>query len=375
MQFPKDWMRIIEAPKEFYALRLEPVRSALQVGDPVLVRVTIMNISDFDLTVGPEGVLHQDLWLDAQLRGAQQQVLQSESFDRITKRLILPARQTMSQVVRLDSAALSGLLLSNPQRTFQLSAMVMTNPVTIQGQVTSGLAGYRAQMETARMMERQGAPITNEQVRARLNNTMIGGTPSDKVQVVELVATYYQVFSAAEDPQTKQMGAPFGEAVRRAATDADPGTRAWSLYVMSLLTGEQDRPTVVKTLSQDPGWHGRLLACVTVALTGNGKDLIKPLEKDEDPIVAKMAKAIGKMKLTPRQAPAGAGPGSAPPATRPATGPADTGVPGLGTTPGAPGAAPAGATTPPTISIPSAAPEGTPSISTSAPPTTSPAIP
>ena len=130
MKFPKDWMRIVDSPQDFYALRVEPVKSALAVGDPLLVKVTIMNKSDFDLTVGPEGILHQDLWFDAQLHGAQQEVLQSESFDRITKRLVLPARQSMSQVVRLDSIQLSSLLLQAPQKVFQLSAMVMTNPVT-----------------------------------------------------------------------------------------------------------------------------------------------------------------------------------------------------------------------------------------------------
>jgi len=150
-----------------------------------------MNKSDFDLTVGPEGILHQDLWFDAQLHGAQQEVLQSESFDRITKRLVLPARQSMSQVVRLDSIQLSSLLLQAPQKVFQLSAMVMTNPVTVQGQISTGSGGYKVAMPSSRMMERQGTNLTTEAARQKLTNIMLNGTPSDKVQAVELVATYF----------------------------------------------------------------------------------------------------------------------------------------------------------------------------------------
>ena len=394
MQFHRDLMRIIEKPQDFYIVRLEPVRSALQVGDPILVRVTIINVSDFDLTVGPDGILHPDLWFDAQLRGASQQVLQSESFDRITKRLVLPAKQSMSQVARLDTAALSGLLLSNPQKSFQLTAIVMTNPVTIQGQVTWGMAGYREPMPNERMLERQGAPIlASEQARSRLNNVMMNGSPSEKVQGIEVLATYFQLLSNADDAKAKEMAAVFGEGVRRAATDSDAGVRAWALYVLSLLTGDQDRPTVVQTMAKDPDWHARLLSCITVALTGQSKDLIKPLEKDADPIVAKLASAVGQMKLEPRQAPPGAGPGSAPPATQPAgaTSPAVQSPPApAGSTPtgAAPptglaptGATPAGATTTPPppqggFSLPSAAPGGeTPTISTSAPPTTSPSVP
>jgi len=122
---------------------------------------------------------------------------------------------------------------------------------------------------------------------------------------------------------------------------------------------------------------------VSVALTGQGKDVIKPLEKDEDPIVAKLATAVGKMNLVPRQqAPAGTGPGAAP-ATQPTTAPAGAGP----AVQAAPGAAAPGGVTPPgassapprsqgAISLPSAAPgEGNPTLSTGAPPSTSPSVP
>src|SRR5207237_7252038 len=102
--WPREWMQITENPARFYSLRIEPVRSALQVGDPVLLRVTITNISDYDLTMGPEGVIHPDLWFDAQLKGVAAEILPWESFDRMNKRTVPPGKQSVSQTLRHQPA-------------------------------------------------------------------------------------------------------------------------------------------------------------------------------------------------------------------------------------------------------------------------------
>jgi tetratricopeptide (TPR) repeat protein len=346
-KFPRELLRILDEPSRFYSLRVDPVRSALAPGDPVLVKVQIMNVNDFDLTIGNNGIIHPDLWLDAQLRGANQQVLASEAFDRITKRLVLPAGKSISQVVRLDTAQLTLMLLGQPQKFFQISAMCMTNPISIGGQISNGPGGYRVQM--SKLMERTAAPFQSPQVRQKLDQTFSNGKPTDKISALELVATYYNALSGVEDPQAKEAAGPFAEAIRRATTDSDPTVRAWALYVLSLLVGEKDLPMVIRNMVQDSAWEARLLAPVVIELKAAPRQLVKPLEQDSDPLVQKLAVSVGKMPVMKPATQPAAPPTSAPVTpvtpTTPAGAPVAPRAPAPGT--GAPAAPPAGPTPPP----------------------------
>ncbi len=300
-KFPRDWMSIIDQPQLFYSLRIDPVNSSLQPGDPVLLSVTITNISDYDLTVGTDGIIHPGLWMDAQLRGADQRQLPSEAFDRITKRLVLPARQSMSQVVRLDTSELTAVLLYSPQKYFQVGALCMTNPMTINGQITNGPGGYRVEM--TRLIEREGEPYTSPDVYQKVEKALESGTPAEKVSSLELMATYYNELSQVNNQQAKELATHFADRIRSATADPDASVRGWALYVLSLLTTNHDLPVVLHAMMQDPGWEARLLAPVVVELKGAPKSLIKPLENDSDPLVKKLAIAVGQMTEVQLQAP------------------------------------------------------------------------
>jgi tetratricopeptide (TPR) repeat protein len=317
-KFPRDWMSIIDQPQQFYSIRVEPVDAALKPGDPVLLRITLTNISDYDLTVGTDGIIHPGLWMDAQLRGADQRMLPSEAFDRITKRLVLPARQSMSQVVRLDTSELTGILLYSPQKYFQVGAMCMTNPITINGQITNGPAGYRVEM--TRLIEREGEPYTSADVFQSVEKALQSGTAAEKVSALELMATYYNELSQVNNQQAKELATHFADRIRSATADADASVRGWALYVLSLLTTDKDLPVVLHAMMQDPGWEARLLAPVVVELKGAPKSLVKPLENDSDPLVKKLAVAVGQMPEVQVQ----------PPTSQPVAAPAITEAPQTG---------------------------------------------
>ena len=103
------------------------------------------NCGDYiDITVGPQGVIHQDLWFDAHLRGIHQHSFPNEAFHRFAGTMVLKPGGSVEQVVRLDQRGLLEALESNPVAAFQITAMVMTNPTTIGGQVAVGPCGQRA---------------------------------------------------------------------------------------------------------------------------------------------------------------------------------------------------------------------------------------
>src|ERR1051326_2547938 len=99
----------------------------------------------------------------------------------------------MSQEVRLDGTNLSPLLATTPAESFQISAIVMTNPITVNGQISAGPAGDRVKM--LKLMERKGSPITNQEVLQRLVVGIQNGEPADKVRAIETLATYYTILS------------------------------------------------------------------------------------------------------------------------------------------------------------------------------------
>ena len=59
--------------------------------DPLLAQLTIQNNTNFDLTIGRDGVLKPDLWFDAQLRGIAEKTLTGVATDQIGKEVVLHA--------------------------------------------------------------------------------------------------------------------------------------------------------------------------------------------------------------------------------------------------------------------------------------------
>jgi hypothetical protein len=314
-KFPKDWLKILDQPQAFYVLRLAPVNVGVQPGEPVMVNVSIQNISEYPLTIGDEGVIHPDLWLDAQLRGVQNQAFPAEAYDRLSRVLVLPPGQTVSQAVRLDQRALNQILAGYPAAGFQITARVITNPTTLGGQITTGPAGYQAQL--TQLMDRPGIPINQDQVRQQLFVTAQQGTPSDKVQAVEIMATFVQVLLAPDTPDpVKQLGAQVLANVRHATEDPDPTVRGWAQYLLTLVLND---PKFMGPMIKDPGWPVRMLAIVANDYRAQGHDLIKPLEKDPDPVIARLATAsVSGVIKRPTSAPANGQPATQPAVASPA---------------------------------------------------------
>jgi hypothetical protein len=364
--FPKDWMKIIDQPQLFYALRLEPVsgRVSVPVGEPVLLQVSIANISDYPLTMGPEGVIHPDIWFDAQTRGVQQQVFPAEAFARLAGPMVIPPKQSISQIVRLDQAQLLSTLERFPTANFQISAMAMTNPTTVNGQVDHGPAGVRVQL--AKLMERRGAPIGQPEVSQKLGQAIQTGTAAEKIRAAETLTKFATLLTGeGAGDAAKQLGYQAAEAVRITTNDNDVSVRAWATYLYSVYSSD---PNLLGRLVHDPSWVARTLGIVAVDYTGQPHDIFKDLaESDPEPIVKQLAQAALEVKIArPAPGPAATQPGG-PAATQPIT----------ATQAASP--VPAAATTPPSATTPKASPDAALSPSPSAPvppaPGLTPAVP
>ena len=106
--FPAPMLMVIE-PRQavrVYAIEAEPLQTTYDFGTPVLASVTIQNISNVDLTVGGDSLLHPDLWFDAQTLGIAGQIFPGVAFDQLQGAMVLRPHQQVSQIVRLDEGSL-----------------------------------------------------------------------------------------------------------------------------------------------------------------------------------------------------------------------------------------------------------------------------
>jgi tetratricopeptide (TPR) repeat protein len=303
--FPRDFMKIIDQPQKFYDLRADPVRVAVPVGEPVLVRVTVNNISNYPLTVGPEGVIHQDLWLDAQLRGVSPRTFPAEAYQRLGGSFVLMPKQSVEQVVRLDQNQLAAALESNPRSSFQIGATVITNPTTMNGQIRIGPCGARASM--GGLIERQGLPIGSEDVRQKLMDTLDSGSPEEKARAVDVLSRFAALLSGQPDAPTRQLAIQCVQAVRRAIQDDDPTVASFASFRYAMLTRNS---AMIDQMLHDPFWLTRVYGITLVDDLGLDRGPVKKIaSSDSDPLVKSLAEASMHAGLKP-------------PSTQPATQPA-----------------------------------------------------
>jgi hypothetical protein len=281
--------------------------------------------------------------------------------------MVLKPGASISQVVRLDQRALLEALESNPVAAFQITAMVMTNPTTVGGQVTIGPCGQRVPM--AKLMERMSMPMTNA-TRARLTQSIQNGSAEEKVRAVEVLAKFVRLWARNPNaPEAQQLVNWGADLIHLSRSDADPAVHAWSSYLFAVMTADKKAWAEMK---DEPLWLTRVLAVAATAYLDVPKDAVQKMaDADEDDTVRKIAAASLKANLhraTTQESPPDGAPTTAPASSQPAATP--IALPEPSAVPTAP-IAPA----PPPAVAPVVTPEPAPSVPPSPAPSVAPPPP
>jgi tetratricopeptide (TPR) repeat protein len=284
-KFPKEWVSILDQPQTFYSLRVEANqgRVAHAFAEPMIVRVTITNNSEYPITIAPDGVIHPDLWFDVTFRGVAQQAIPGAGYDRIAREVVLKPRASVSQLVRLDQGQVSQLLASSPFPSMQLVFDVRTNPALTAGGVAPG--GQIAM--SSKPIERDPFSTTPRS----LNNLLDGlakGDPGQKIQLIDLAAATGYVLYQQQDPQAKNAAMQFFDAIKSQAQDSSPAVAAWATQVLTRVTGPGDRPTAVNRLTSNSYWPARVLGLASMGPMKFDDQLAiarRVLAAEKDPIV------------------------------------------------------------------------------------------
>jgi tetratricopeptide (TPR) repeat protein len=312
-QFPREWLRVLERPQEFYSIRVDPLKVSHGFGEPMIARVTITNLSSHDLTLGAHGVVRPDLWFDARLRGLagqavpqEAQVLPGTAFDRLTGRVVLRPRQNMSQLVRVDQGRLTEVLSRLPMLPIQVNMSVMTNPQTIEDRIGVAPGGYQVQF--TRLLERQGIDLARPESRQQVYQTIAEGAAVEKIRKLELLTATIRVLVDQEQPpeEAQAIAREMAAVIRRATTDRNPAVSAWANYQMAFLMDDDQRVEVVRSMAQDDDWRRRMVAATMARFTPMEvqRELTSRLSEDERPVVREYARGLSGFLDLVEQAPA-----------------------------------------------------------------------
>jgi hypothetical protein len=331
--FPAGILEILTQPQNFYAVRIDPARVAHGYREPMYVRITIQNSSPYDLTLGSDGVIRQDLLFGARASSGQnQRDMPGLAFDRITGPLVIKPNKTVSgQFIRLDQGPLLQLLDAAPGATIEVAGYAITNP-TVNGQsIEVGPAGLRAPF--MRKIVRQGFNVANNAAVGKMMANLQNGLPGEKVAAMDLMAAYVPglMQQANGNQPMKQLAETFVQAL--SAKQGDPLVAGFATYHLARVHPDPlERAQYIAQMASDAEWTTRLLSLEAAPVAG-----LKPEQQIE--IAETMAKrdiqglpnpdgetmlrayAAAQLDLLKNPPPVPQAPGAAPAATGPATGP------------------------------------------------------
>ena len=327
--FNGTWMSILEAPGSFYTLRCEPMRISHGFGEPMLMKVTIENKSEFPITIGPEGVIRQDLWFDAEFRGIVSQNMMGAAYDRIDREIVLKPHASTSKVVRVDQGSLSQLMVSSPFPALQVTFRVRTNPSTS----GNGLAPA-GQIVQSKSIERSGFGFSPSQM-VKLSQSLQSSTPEDKIAKTDLAASIALILSQQQNnDDARKTSAQLVELLKASRNDPSSPVAVWALGTLARISSPNDRPTACKDLlNNQTNWTARLLGLAflgPIRLEDQVSVVKQIIEFEKDPTVLAYAKSLQKFLAMVEEAQL-AGQSTTQPSTQPI--PSIAGIPNPDTTP------------------------------------------
>ncbi|HTW94306.1 MAG TPA: hypothetical protein VMD30_05915, partial [Tepidisphaeraceae bacterium] len=260
--FPMDWLNILGEPEKFYGISVDPMNTEISYGDPIIVRLTLENFNDYDITIGDDGALTPEMLINAQFRGLVNAAVPDLRVEQFWQRTVLPARQKAVQYVRLDRGAVAEDLAFNPDRTLDLAFILTSNPIATRNGVISGPGGY--QVQSSSLIERQAIVfgVTPDSIDKLCTMAAKGKTAQERMSAIEACAAMVRQVVANQgiDPTTKQqMIARLISQLEATTGDSDPHVAAWAQTLLALVSSGQHQTQVVQSMISSGKWYVRFL--------------------------------------------------------------------------------------------------------------------
>jgi hypothetical protein len=301
-KFPSGWLDFTDPQKvqTMYSLKAEPLKVAHTFGEPILTRITVTNTSDYDITVDPAGAIRPDIWIDAKIRGIAEQYLTGVAIDRLSGKVLLKPRDSVSLIVRADQDGLANVLMSNPSVEVPLYLSALSNPVTQAAGIIPGPGGYRVQF--TKPVERGPSPL-NEATIQTIYTQLVSGPPDVRLHSIELLGTYIRFLRAHGDDNGKNKATEMSEMVHKSTGDPFQAVRAQASYVTVILSEPNAAQATVQRMLGDESFAMRVLGLEAMPIAypqAKQKEMAAAVAKDDsDPIVKQLAASLVEVAALP----------------------------------------------------------------------------
>jgi hypothetical protein len=296
---PETFMELVRDPKNFYDVQVTPLKPTFEFGEPVLVRVTLQNMSNVDLAIGDDCAVHPTLWFDARFRGMMDAGVSGAAVGRLDQRLVLAPGDVVGTVVRVDQDALEQFFVGDPSQNLLMDLSLVINPIGITtnkkmgtAQAQPGVCGYAA--PSSELIARSPVPIVREEQRAAFYQGLNVDDGGEKIRAIHALATYIQLLKKDKNPDAPKMQVEFTNHLHRVDPAGREPVAAFLALELARTAEGDDQVNQVTAMTLDSGnWLTRLLGLVECNSLGNsGIAIASKLTNDPNPIVKDYAAAL-----------------------------------------------------------------------------------
>ncbi|MGA2442903.1 MAG: hypothetical protein ABSH08_18270 [Tepidisphaeraceae bacterium] len=296
---PQSFLELLRAPKTFYDVQVAPLKASYEFGEPVLVRVTLQNVSGVDLAIGDDCAIHPELWFDARLIGLFNQGIYGAAIGRLDQRLVLGPGDSVSTVLRIDQDVLHVVFATRPQVDLMVNLSLVLNPTQVKQaarfqspQAQPGIGGYT---QTSQTIARESIPIGTPEQRAVFYQRLDLNDGGEKIRALDAIASYIEVLADIKDPQSKQVRDEFIAKIHLVDVGTNPSVQAYQKYLLTTLAQGDDQANSLASMVTDEHWQARLLALIVAGDMGSkGIAVADQLSADKDPIVKSYAESLSQ---------------------------------------------------------------------------------
>ena len=297
---PQAFMQLVTEPRGFYTTTVAPLKSTFKFGEPILVRVTVQNVSPVDLAIGDDCAVHPELWFDARLRGMMDQGVTGIAVGRLDQRLVLGTGDTVSTVVRVDQDALRTLFANDPRIDLAVDLSLVINPQLApspgkngQIQAVSGVCGYT--QSSTELIGREPTPINTPEQRLAVYQGLSSDDGGEKIRTMGVMSAYIQEYQSSTDPQAEAIVNELLAKLHRVDNAGKDCVLSYQKYLLALAATGDDQTNAINTMAKDEHWQTCLLALQLADKLGdNGIPIADRLTSSKDPIVRDYATALSQ---------------------------------------------------------------------------------
>ncbi|HVX86583.1 MAG TPA: hypothetical protein VH253_17510 [Phycisphaerae bacterium] len=259
---PPDFWAAQRQPRDIELLSPADLDPRYNLGQPILLDLTITNVSNHPLPVGPDGAIKTSIGVVgvagigmAGMGGGKPLGLYAlENLQRVYR---LAPRGQIKASIRLDQGRLGTLFTSQPMNSFNLTFSLITAPRGNPEKPEYGLGGQVVTVQPPGVLH-VGIPLTPETANAELDTVfraITNGTPEQQLNAIAVASALLATLPPpGNDPAAKV------EVVRKMLCNAllpplrSPSavTRAWTLRYLPATGLTSDLASAVQSLNDDP---------------------------------------------------------------------------------------------------------------------------